>query len=289
MPNMKKTILITGSSSGFGKLAVEDLLKRGHTVIAALRGGETRLREIFSAEISAHPDRLFALDLHMERPETFSKAWEMIDHRFGGKLDVLINNAGYGLFGAIEDQSPSQLREQFEVNFFGPVLLARTLLPALRRARGRIINLSSIAGRHAFPLYGSYNATKFALEGVTEAMFYELKPHGVQVCLVEPGGFKTSFISRSKVFAEGAWNPASPYRSRSEGMKNFFEVAGDRLGDPRRVSRLVARLCERTRIPLRAPIGPDAWLMIWLGRLFPTRLKLWLVDFAFSKLVFRGL
>jgi NAD(P)-dependent dehydrogenase (short-subunit alcohol dehydrogenase family) len=283
-----KTILITGSSSGFGKLSVPLLLKQGHTVIAGLRGGQSRLASVFGEVLSQYPGRLLALDIHMEKPESIEAARQFIDSRFGGKLDVLINNAGYGLFGSLEDLEPAQLRAQMEVNFFGPALLARALLPALRLARGRVINISSIAGLHSFPFYGAYSASKFALEGLSEGLYYDLRPHGVQVCLIEPGGFRTNFSKGSKIFASGPADGSSPYHARTEALKRAVEQTSPRHGDPMRVARLIARYCDQTRIPLRRRIGVDAGALSFFNWLLPQRTGLYLTDLAFRLGVFRG-
>lgn len=279
-----KTILITGSSSGFGKLSIPLLLERGHTVIAALRGGQSRLESVLGKELLAYPGRLVALDLHMERPETFAAARALIDARFGGRLDVLVNNAGYGLFGALEDQAPDQLRHQFEVNFFGPALLTRELLPQLRAARGRVINLSSIAGLCSFPFYASYSATKFALEGLTEGMWFELRDHGVQVTLIEPGAFRTDFSTRSRQFGagvEGAARATSAYAGRTEGLRRALVATPGRLADPMQVARLIASCCERPRLPLRIRVGKDAAAIALLRWILPSTWRVWLVDRAF--------
>lgn len=279
-----KTILLTGGSSGFGKLAVAQLLERGHTVVVGLRGGEKRLRELFP---HADPKRLVGLDLHIERPEHIRAAGDLIRQRFHGRLDVLINNAGYGLFGPLEEMSPEQLRRQMDVNFFGPAALIREVLPMLRESRGRIINVSSVAGRFAFPYYGAYNSSKFALEALSEALHYELKPLGVQVALVEPGSFKTDFSNRSFVMAEGALRPESPYYKRASALGSMFGIAMSRGGNPDRVARLIVRLCEKERIPLRNLIGKDAWGMQILARLVPDFVRVALVERGFRMVIFR--
>jgi NAD(P)-dependent dehydrogenase (short-subunit alcohol dehydrogenase family) len=281
-----KTIVVTGASSGFGKLAVLELLERGHTVIAGIRGGEARAAELFPGN-----PRPIAFDLHLDRPETFPGLRALIEERFGGRLDVLVNNAGYGLFGALEDMAPAQLREQMETNFFGPALLTRELLPALRAARGRVINLSSIVGRYCLPMYGAYSSSKFALEALTEALRYDAAASGVQVALVEPGGFRTEFNQRSYRLASGAGDPASPYAARSQRLVALFNNrrASARLGDPRRVARLIARLSEKPRLRrLRYPVGLDAHFLLALGWLLPDSWRVGLIDGFFRRAVFGG-
>jgi NAD(P)-dependent dehydrogenase (short-subunit alcohol dehydrogenase family) len=263
------------------------MLARGHSVIAALRGGESRLDKVFAQELKTYPGKLVALDLHMEKPETFGEAVRLVTERFGGKLDVLVNNAGYGLFGSLEDFSEAQLRNQMEVNFFGPALLTRALLPSLRAARGRVLNVSSVCGRHAFPRYSAYCASKYALEGLTEALHYDLKPFGVQVALIEPGSFKTDFSVRSRIFGEHAYSAASPYRARNEAINHFLSSSTRFLGDPMRVARLITRFAEKRRIPVRRPIGSDSRFMNLLAWLVPQRLRMWVLDQAFRLVVFR--
>ena len=281
-----KTILITGASSGFGKLAIPMLLERGHTVIAGIRGGETRLRSLFERELAAHPGRLLACELHLEKSETFASAVSLVRDRFGGKLDVLVNNAGFGLFGAVEDQDETQLRAEFEVNFFGPVSLTRALLPALRAARGRVLNVSSVAGRFTFPFYGSYSASKFALEAISEGLHYELKPWGIQVGLIEPGGFKTGFNSARAVAARSR-EADSLYRKRTENFENFLATSDKRLDNPAKVARLIVSLCERRHLPVRNLIGRDANALSLLARLLPDSWRIALQEFFFRKLIFR--
>lgn len=282
----KKTILITGTSTGFGLDAVQRLLARGHTVIAGVRGGAARMEALAPAAWREAGPRALAVDLHMDDAKTFEAARQLVEKQ-GGRLDALINNAGYGAFGPVEDLAMDRIRHQLEVNFFGPVGLTQALLPALRAARGRVIQVSSVAGRLGFPFYGAYNASKFALEGLSEALALELMPLGVQVCLVEPGGFRTSFSGDKK--REESWyhKQGSAYGGKPEAMQRAIARFDARLGDPARVGRLLVRLCERRRIPFRVPIGADSVALLTLSRLLPHRLRLRLVEAGYALAVYR--
>ena len=283
MQKTAKSILITGSSSGFGRLTVGRLLERGHTVVAAMRGGEARARELLAEEWRAYPGRLHSVDLHMEKPATFPAARALVDGTLGGRLDVLVNNAGYGLFGALEDLTSDELRAQFEVNFFGVAELTRVLLPTLRAARGRVINVSSIAGLVTFPGYGPYSASKRALEGLTEGLHYELAPFGVQVALIEPGGFRTGFSRDSKRVA--AATTGSIYERQTRSLMGLFDRFATRLPAPTPVARRIVRLIEHRRMPLRNLVGTDAWAMHLLARALPDRLRVWLSRLVFPLLL----
>lgn len=276
-------VVITGASSGLGLHALRRLIQSGHRVVAGVRGGEARLAEILRPAVSSEAQgRVWAIDLHLDRPDTFPLARRAVEEHLGGRLDVLVNNAGYGLFGAIEDQSDAQIRRQFEVNTLGPVGLARELLPQIRAARGRIINVSSIAGFWTMPLYGSYCASKAALEALTEGMYYDLRPHGVQVGLLEPGGFRTNFIGTSKVVAEG-----KAALTRTEALTRFLDKSAPHLLDPEKVAAKLVRMCERRRLPLRTLVGVDAHFVNLLSRLLPDGLRAWLQDRIFRRLVFK--
>lgn len=271
---MKKLILITGASSGFGKLTVPLLLQKGHTVIAGLRGGHSRLEEIFANELKKYPGQLSCVDLHMERTSELFKVAQLVTQYGGksnlGRLDVLINNAGYGLMGTLEDQTEEQIRRQMEVNFFGSAFLTQSLLPALRNARGRILNVSSICGLTSFPFYGTYSASKFALEGLMQGLAYDLAPFGVQVGMIEPGGFSTDFAS-ARVFGESGQTSHSAYRERTEAFERAFKKTKGRHGNPIRVARLISYLCDAHRVPFRNVIGGDAQLVHFLQSVLPTR------------------
>lgn len=276
-----KTVLISGASSGFGNLTVRLLLEKGHTVIAGLRGGQKRLETVFGEELKEFPGRLHAVDLHLEKSSDFGQVAKLLDTRFEGRLDVLINNAGYGLMGVLEDQSEEQIRYQMEVNFLGTALLTRALLPALRKAKGRILSVTSLAGLVGFPFYGTYCASKFAVEGLMEALRYDLKPFGVRVGLIEPGGFKTDFV-RAKLFGEGSENPASPYFHRTQAFLKVFEMTSARLDDPMKVARLISKRCDSRRLPLHNVVGRDAWLVRFMQMILPEQVRLALTEMTFN-------
>ena len=281
---MPKKIVITGASRGFGRLAVEQLITRGHEVAAALRGGEQRGRDLFGAELLA-TGRLHFVDLHVDRAESLAAACDWVERTWGGHLDVLVNNAGYGLMGPLEGQTDAQVRRQMEVNFFGPLNLTRACLPFLRQARGRVINVSSIAGLVGFPFYGAYNASKFALEAISEAFYYELRDVGVQVALVEPGSFRTEF-SEAAEFGE----PGDPRNApRIAAFRRRMDTRRSALsGDPAKVADLLVRLVEKKRIPLRNIIGSDARLMVAVKRLLPDSWRVALVARVFDRVFFRA-
>lgn len=280
-----KTVLITGASSGFGKLTASLLLAEGYTVVTALRGGQARAEKIFSAaELGS--GRLFALDVHLDKPETLSVVTDFVAQRLGGALDVLINNAGYGALGPIEEQSEAEIRRQMEVNCIAPMLLTNALLPALRKAKGRVLNVTGAVGYFAMPFYALYCASKFAMEGYSEALAYDVKPFGVQVGIVEPGGFRTAFTdtaaASSELVPEG-----SPYKERADAMTYFLRNEASKMaGDPLVVAKALTRLCSKGRVPMRTKVGADAVALSTLSWLVPGRLRMWLIDNTMQRTLF---
>lgn len=278
-----KTIFITGASSGFGKLAVEELLAAGHKVIAAVRGGRDRAKGIFPDWIDR--PQLQIVDVDLTHAEQIAAAAREVERLSGGKLDVLVNNAGYGLFGMSEDITPRELREQFDVNFFAPVELTRQLTPALIAARGRIINLTSVVGLITLPVYAAYCASKYAFESMSESFHYELRPFGVQVAIIEPGGFKTDFATRSRKVAAQALLPSSRNHGRTSRFFKFLDAREKGLSDPRAVARLLRKVCEKDRIRLRYPIGLDARLAIITRKLLPDFLRVRVIEWMFRRVI----
>jgi len=187
---MKKTVLITGASSGFGKEAAKLFHTNNWNVIATMRSPEketelTTLNDIFITKLDV-TDKL-----------SIQKAVAAGIEKFG-KIDALVNNAGYGAMGALEASTEEQVKQQFDVNLFGLIEVTKAVLPGMREQKsGTIINISSVGGRVTFPFCSLYHATKFAVEGLTESMQYELNPLGINLKIVEPGGYKTEFSGRS--------------------------------------------------------------------------------------------
>jgi len=282
--NHGKNVLITGCSSGFGHALVPRFLERGWTVVATMRDLENR-RDRFTQELQKYPDRLFLRSLDVtdekERKETAEFVRTRLQH-----LDVLVNNAGYGLFGAVEDLSEKQLREQFDVNFFGAVFVTRELLPFLRESKGRILNISSVIGTFGMPLSSGYASSKFALEGLSECLYYEMKPFGVQVCLVKPGRHRTNF-SQNMVWGEESQNPGSPYYPMTKRYLQRKDALSQKVVVPQEnVVRAVLRLAEAKSIPLRYGVGKDTALVKAFQTLLPERWMTFILSKTYQKTLF---
>lgn len=250
-------------------------------MIATLRNLKDR-KGLFAQELRECPDRLHLLSLDVGDEGERKAAVEFVGTQ-RGRLDVLINNAGYGLFGALEDISEPELRRQFEVNFFGAVFLIRDLLPLLRRSKGRVINVSSVAGTLGLPLSSAYCSSKFALEGLSESLYYEARPFGVQVCLVEPGRHRTEF-SRHMAWGEKSREESSPYARMTENYLSRKNKLSERVVVPQeKVIRAILELTETKYMPLRVPIGTDAWAVRLIKTLLPERLQTALMRVVWKK------
>ncbi|HLZ87680.1 MAG TPA: SDR family oxidoreductase [Puia sp.] len=190
---MKKTVFITGASSGFGRATVQLFHENGWNVIATMRTPENE-------KSLSTPGGVLLTRLDVTDKSSIGAAVQAGMRQFG-QIDVLVNNAGFGSLGALEAAPEELIRQQFDVNFFGLIEVTKAVLPQMRARRsGVIINVSSIGGRLGFPFSTLYHATKFAVEGLTESLQYELNPLGIRLKLVEPGGYKTDFLGRSMGF-----------------------------------------------------------------------------------------
>lgn len=266
-----RVVLITGASSGIGKACAEHLRDLGHRVY-----GTSRTAGLPDAP-SQDGMTLLPLDVCCETSVARAVEWIM---RHEGRIDVVINNAGHGIAGAVEDTSIAEAQAQFDSNFFGMLRVCRGVLPILReQASGYLINIGSIAGRIAVPFQGLYSASKFAVEGLSEALRHELKPHGVQVVLVEPGDFRTGFTAQRTIAdAAKASNAYAGAFNAALGVMEQDERGGE---TPEAIARLVARIIASPAPKLRHTVGPA------LQRLSVSVLKPVLPQAVFERLIAR--
>jgi NAD(P)-dependent dehydrogenase (short-subunit alcohol dehydrogenase family) len=256
--NMSSTILITGASSGIGEATAKYFLDRGWNVAATMRSPE-------KASGWGTNDRLIYPRLDVTDPGSIASAVDFTCERFGG-IDVLVNNAGYAQMGPIEGITATQFDRQFQTNVFGAIATMRAVLPLFRQqGSGTIINVASIGGRIGFPMTAAYHGTKWAIEGITEAMRYELAPLGIRVKIIEPGGIKTNFIERGATWAV---HPA--YSQTIERVRAFMVEIDDRLPAPDGVARAIYRAATDRSSRLR--YSPHAEIFLWLHALLPDRL-----------------
>jgi NAD(P)-dependent dehydrogenase (short-subunit alcohol dehydrogenase family) len=241
---------ITGASSGFGQAIAMHALDDGDNVVACARGIE-KLREL---ERRA-PDRVLTLAMDVTDQGQVGKAVDAAIQRFG-RVDVLVNNAGYGIGGAIEETPDKELRAQMETNFFGAMNVTRALLPIFRKQRaGTIVNMSSFGGQLSRPGFGAYSASKFALEGASEALAEELKPLGIRVLIVEPGAFRTGFSGDAFKFMPEIDDYAETVGKTREFVR---QVDGKQPGDPRKAAQAIDTVLKSSEPPLRLQLGEDS-------------------------------
>ena len=243
--------LVTGCSSGLGLSLATKLLERGQSVIATARQPET-LGDL----VTRHPDSCRALALDVIDSAQVNAAVAQAAKVFGG-LDVVVNNAGYGLIGAFEELSEEQIARNFEANFFGALGVIRAVLPILRAQHsGHIVNISAAAVISNYAGFSIYGATKSALEGVSESLAAELKPLGIKVTIVQPGPFRTDFIARSLERAEG--HIADYDRTSGKFLRFLESMNGKQPGDPDKAAEAIIAAVESDAPPLRLVLGKYA-------------------------------
>ena len=250
-PGKDRTWFITGASTGFGRLLAEEVLKAGGKVVATARN----LDKVKDLE-AKYPQTAKAIALDVTDAGHVDSAVTQAFAQFG-RVDVLVNNAGYGVAGAIEEVSEAEFMPMFETNVFGLLRVTRAFLPHLRKQRsGNILNLSSIGGVVASPGIGFYNATKFAVEGISEALAAELAPLGIHVTIIEPGPFRTDFLGRSGVVAK---TRIADYDATAGNMRKYFaENDGKQKGDPLRAVHAMMQVVASPNPPLRLLLGASA-------------------------------
>jgi NAD(P)-dependent dehydrogenase (short-subunit alcohol dehydrogenase family) len=241
---------ITGASRGFGALIAAEALAAGDAVVATARDPSH-----VTAKLGEHP-RLLAARLDITQESQAREAVEAAIRRFG-RIDVLVNNAGFGLLGAVEEASAQEVERVFRTNVFGLLTVTRAVLPQLRKQRsGHVLNFSSIGGYASAPGWGVYCATKFAVEGLSEAMAGELAPLGVHVTIVEPGYFRTDFLDGQSLAV--AQDRIADYDGTSGAIRQHAQVMNHtQPGNPARLARAILALVNAPQPPLRLALGSD--------------------------------
>jgi NAD(P)-dependent dehydrogenase (short-subunit alcohol dehydrogenase family) len=247
----KPVWFITGCSTGFGRELAKLVLDRGYRAVVTARDPAK------VEDIAKDTDgRALVLELDVIDPVEVDAAVKSAAKRFG-RIDVLVNNAGIGYFGAVEESDDEEVRRMFEVNFFGLSRMTRAVLPIMRKQRsGHLVNISSIGGLRSFPTLAYYNATKYAVEGFSESLSIEVKPLGIKVTLVEPSGFRTDWAGRS---ANESTTRISDYAGTAgKNLENLRTYSGKQPGDPVRAAAAIIAAVESPEPPLRLLLGKAA-------------------------------
>ena len=264
MEQTKKVILITGASSGIGFDSAQELARQGHKVYAAAR--RTELMEPLKH------NGVVTMQMDVTNSQSMADGVKaVLDAE--GRIDVLVNNAGYGYFGAVENVTMEEARRQVEVNVFGLAELCKLVLPVMRKqGSGRIINTSSIAGKTVLPFGAWYHVSKYSVEALSDALRMEMNPFGVDVVLIEPGGIKTDWgIIAAKHLAESSKGTAYEEDALREAKLIHKGYSGNYLSAPKVVTRAISRAVNSQRPRARYRIGSGAFIMVFLHTVLPTR------------------
>ncbi len=248
----KPVWLITGCSTGFGRELATILIGRGYRVAATARD-PAKIADL----VAGHDAAALALKLDVDRMEDVGAAVEATKQKFS-RIDVLVNNAGYGYLSAVEEGEDDEIRAMFETNVFGLAAITRAVLPLMRAQKaGAIVNISSQGGFIGFPGVGYYNASKFAVEGLSEALAKEVAPFGIRVLIVEPGPFRTDWAGRSLKTPK---RPIEAYKETAVARRNAIHgYSGSQPGDPVRAAEAIIATVESANPPLRLPLGSIAF------------------------------
>lgn len=248
---MSKVWFITGCSTGFGRNLAQEALAKGDKVAVTARNPND-VKDLSDK----YPDTAFTVALDVTKPEQVKDAVAKAVEKFG-RIDVLVNNAGIGYFGAIEESEDDEVRRMFEINFFGLAAVTKEVLPFLRKQRsGHIVNISSVGGSVAFPGIGMYNATKFAVTGYSESLAKELAPLGIKVTVIAPSGFRTDWAGRS---ANNSKIVIDDYEvSAHTNQDTIRGNSGSQAGDPVRAAQAIIKIVETKDAPVRLFLGAGA-------------------------------
>ena len=258
--------IITGSSSGIGFETALTLARNGFHTYATMRNLEKSKNITEIANTEKLPLKVVQLDVNddISVKNAINKIVSAAENK---RIDVLVNNAGYGLFGPLEDLSIEDIKAQFETNFFGVIRVTQQVLPVMRKQNsggGTIVNVSSVGGRMGIPVLSAYQSTKFALEGLSESMSYELEPFGIRVVVIEPGFIRTNIIN-SSISVEKALDPKSPYFQLMQKVKNHFKSMLENESSsspPEEVAKVILQAITSENPQLRYTVGNDAATII---------------------------
>jgi NADP-dependent 3-hydroxy acid dehydrogenase YdfG len=251
MNNTDKVWLITGSSTGLGRALAQAVLEHGYHLVATARQPE-QLKELSDR----YPDRVMTIALDVTNAQSIQQAVDAALNAYN-RIDVLVNNAGYGTVGAIEEVNDDDIRRQFDTNLFGAINVTRAILPTLREQRsGHILNISSANGISAFAGVGIYSATKFALEAISEALAQEVKPLGIKVTIIEPGSSRTNFSSRALSTLPHQINDYA--QTSGKIVQRLQERDGKQPNDPAKAAAAMVQVVESDNPPLRLALGEDS-------------------------------
>jgi NAD(P)-dependent dehydrogenase (short-subunit alcohol dehydrogenase family) len=246
-----KVWFITGCSTGFGRELAKMVLDRGYRAVVTARD-PAKVEDIAKGK----GERALVLELDVTNPVEVDASVKSAEQHFGG-IDVLVNNAGIGYFGAVEESDEAEVRRMFEINFFGLSRVTRAVLPGMRKRRkGHIVNISSIGGLRSFPTLAYYHATKYAVEGFSESLALEVAPLGIKVTIVEPSGFRTDWAGRSA--AESKTRIADYAETAGQNLENLRGYSGKQPGDPVRAAAAIIAAVESPNPPLRLLLGKAA-------------------------------
>ena len=276
---MSKVWFVTGCSTGFGRALATELLEQGYRVVVTARNTAQVADIVYGKE-----DRALTIQLDVTRQEEIDAAVQTVMDTWG-RIDVLVNNAGIGYFGALEESDEAEVRKMFEINVFGLANMTKAVLPVMRTQRsGHILNISSIGGLTAYPALSFYHATKFAVDGMSESLSKEVAPLGIKVTIICPSGFRTDWAGRS---ANEAVNTIEDYASTAGTNRNTIRgYSGSQPGDPVRAAKAMIQVTETDHPPLRLLLGAaavkgarrkldelkkdyDAWEAVSIGADFP--------------------
>jgi NAD(P)-dependent dehydrogenase (short-subunit alcohol dehydrogenase family) len=253
--NDKPVWFITGCSTGFGRELARHTLELGYPTVVTART-PSQVEDL----VAEHGDHAIALTLDVTKPDQIDAAVKAALARFG-RIDVLVNNAGYGLEGAVEETSLEEVRQQYDVNVFGMISMIQGVLPHMRARRsGHVVNISSMGGITTFPALTIYNSTKFAVEGLSQGLAAEVKPFGIKVTIIEPGSFRTNWAGASLRHSETVIADYEP--SVGAGRASLAARNGQQVGDPKKAAVAIVTAVQAENPPLHLLLGSDALMHV---------------------------